>query len=217
MNAKVSVRVKASRAKLILGALHRSRLKLFSYWSQHPGVDLVLAVTPVVAHGIFVWHFGGGNLLAWASGSQRTDTYAAGAAVSALVAGFTGTAIAQYGSSSGPLITWLRAVHGSKIRKNWLSITKWLMVAAVLCVFSMAMDGGDSSPKGSNWIFETAFLIAIAKFARLVYLFDLIMTSVDKQDEGSFGAEQSRRKHERALSARVAKPTESRVQFDEED
>lgn len=181
-------------------------------WSDHPMVDLLVVAGAVGIHAYIVYGHNAGDVLAWAQSSQRTDTYAAGAGISALIGGFTGTAIAQYGSSSGPIITYLRAVHGSKIRRNWLSISRWLMAVAALCVTSMAIDGG-ATPRGSNWVFEAAFAIALMKFARLIYLFDLIITAVDKQDENAFAIEKANKKHAKAFAGRASGPQDPGIEY----
>ncbi|MEV7229683.1 hypothetical protein AB0M79_22050 [Polymorphospora sp. NPDC051019] len=188
--------------------------RAFDHWSEHPSIDLPLVATIVGVHLLIVYGVGIGNVLAWADSGQRTDVYAAGAGITALIAGFTGTAIAQYGSSSGPLISALRATHGREIRKNWLSITKWLMISAVLCITSMAIDGG-SSPKGSNWLFEVAFALTIVKFARLIFLFELIMLSVDRQDHETLRVQRAQATTRQA-SRRARVPQDTGVAFDED-
>jgi hypothetical protein len=175
-----------------------------------------LVVLLVGSHATCVFVLGFGDVLAWADASQRTDTYAAGAGITALIAGFTGAAIAQYGSSSGPLITAIRAAYGSKIRKNWLSIARWLMTAATLCVISMAIDGG-KEPKGSSWVFEVAFAIAILKFMRLVFLFDLILISIDRQDKDILSATPMATPPRVRSKPRARVPHDPGVEFDEED
>jgi hypothetical protein len=99
-----------------------------------------------------------------------------------LIAGFAGTAIAQYGSSSGPIVTALRSAHGRSIRKNWLNIAGWLLVGALMCLASLAIDR-PKSPNGSQWLFEFAMAIAITKFGRLLFLFSLILSSADAEVE----------------------------------
>lgn len=186
------------------------------FWSDHPSIDLALIALLVAGHATCVFVFKFGDVLSWANAGQRTDTYAAGAGITALIAGFTGTAIAQYGSSSGPLISAIRAAYGARIRKNWLSITKWLMAAAALCVLSMAIDGGEK-PKGSTWVFEIAFAIAILKFTRLIFLFDLILISIDRQDKESLSAGQLATPPQVHSKRRVRVPHDPGVEFDEED
>jgi hypothetical protein len=219
MESESARRGRVSRLKLFRGVVYRSFNKLLEglrgACSDHPLIDVCVSALVVAAHALVVLRYGLGDVLAQADGNQRTDTYAAGAGVSALIGGFTGTAIAQYGSSSGPIITWLRAVHGAKIRRNWLSISRWLMVVAVLCVASMAIDGG-SRPNGSNWLFELAFMIAIMKFARLVYLFELIITAVDRQDENALAIQKANKRYARVTAGRASAPQDPGIDYDDE-
>ena len=149
-------------------------------WSDHPAIDLPIAGAVVGAHAWIVYGEHVGNVIHWTNQGQRLALYAAGGTVMALIAGFAGTAIAQYGSSSGPVVTALRSAHGKAIRRNWLNITKWLLVSTILCLAAMAIDG-EKSPRGSEWVFETALALSIAKFVRLLFLFGLIMSSVDSE------------------------------------
>lgn len=97
-----------------------------------------------------------------------------------LIAGFTGTAIAQYGSSSGPVVSALRSAHGAAIRRNWLNISGWLLIGTVLCLIAMSIDT-ERTPKGSEWVFELALSLAVFKFLRLLFLFKLILSSLDQE------------------------------------
>ncbi|MDI5937191.1 MULTISPECIES: hypothetical protein [unclassified Micromonospora] len=152
------------------------------FWSDHPNVDLALCLLFVGGHAFVVYKLGHGNVLHWADQSQRLAIYSAGAGVMSLIAGFAGTAIAAYGSSSGPVVTALRSAHGEKIRSNWRNLTRYLLTAAVLCLVAMAIDS-KTTPRGSQWVFEAALAIAVAKFSRLAFLFDLILTAVDSGAE----------------------------------
>jgi hypothetical protein len=171
-----TVAVRSNWRTLALGYLRRP----LNRWSDYPSVDLLLTATAVSAHAVVVYRLDAGNVLHWANQSQRLGLYAAGAGMMALIAGFTGTAIAQYGSSTGPVVTALRSAHGHAIRKNWLNISKWLLGCTVLCLVAMAIDS-PNSPRGSEWVFEAALVISVAKFARLVFLFDLILSSIDSE------------------------------------
>ncbi|MEU8049429.1 hypothetical protein [Micromonospora haikouensis] len=215
-SAKPSMTFKQRMVAIYHARVTRPAQRISDFWSDHPMTDMALIALLVVSHATCVFVFNFGDVFSWADASQRTDTYAAGAGITALIAGFTGTAIAQYGSSSGPLISAIRAAYGSRIRKNWLSITKWLMVAAALCVISMAIDGG-ARPKGSSWVFEVAFAIAILKFTRLIFLFDLILISIDRQDKALSSVLPSAMRPQAQSKRRVRVPHDPGVEFDEED
>lgn len=168
--------IRSSWRTLLANRLRRP----LNVWSDHPTVDLALAGTLVGVHAWVVYQQDSGNVLAWASQGQRLAVYGAGATMITIIAGFIGTAIAQYGSSSGPVVTALRTAHGTAIRRNWLNITRWLLTCTVLCLVAMALDS-PKTPRGSEWLFETALAIAVVKFVRLTFLFGLIMSSVDSE------------------------------------
>ena len=148
-------------------------------WSNHPSLDSLLVSVALGGHLLVVYRWDKGNVLAWAESSQRVAIYAAGAGVAALIAGFTGTTIAQYGSSTGPLVRELRMKFGDEIRRNWVNIVKWLLISALLCILAMALDS-KNSPKGSEWVFESAILVSATKFGRLLFLFNLLLTALDE-------------------------------------
>jgi hypothetical protein len=160
----------------------RAVVWVMNFWSDHPTFDMLLVVTLIGTHLLIVYRFDSGNVLHWTNQSQRLAVYAAGAGTMSLIAGFTGTAIAQYGSSSGPIVTALRSTHGAAIRRNWLNISAWLLAGTVLCVIAMAIDA-TKSPRGSEWMFEVALAIAVLKFVRLMFLFGLILSSIDSEVE----------------------------------
>lgn len=149
--------------------------------AAHPLLDLLAAT--ITTAGYFtiscLW-LPSISVLAIADAQQRLAVYAAGAGIMSLIAGFSGTAIAQYGSSSGPVVEALRIHHGRVIRKNWLSIVRWLLASAIMCLVAMAIDT-KTSPRYSDYIFTLALMLAVAKFVRLGFLFRLIMTAVDTQ------------------------------------
>jgi hypothetical protein len=151
--------------------------------AARPSLDLLVALAITAAYFLTI-HFRAPqlNLLAFAEASQRLAVYAAGAGLASLIAGFSGTAIAQYGSSSGPVVEALRQVHGYEIRKNWLSIVRWLLVAAVLCIIAMVIDT-KTSPRYSDYLFYIALSVAVLKFFRLTLLFRLVLAAVDSQSQ----------------------------------
>lgn len=146
--------------------------------AARPSLDLVAASVIVCGYVIVVQRYPALAALAQATSDQRLAIYAAGAGVMTLIAGFSGTAIAQYGSSSGPIVATLRRRHGASIRRNWLSIVRWLLASAVACIVGMTIDT-PASPRFSDYIFAGALIIAVVKFCRLSFLFRLIMTAVD--------------------------------------
>ncbi|MBN6050685.1 hypothetical protein JYK22_01970, partial [Nonomuraea sp. RK-328] len=152
--------------------------KIANGWTDHPLADLLILLI-VGLHLLVVVVWGHGDVLAWASTGNRLATYAAGAGAMSLIAGFAGTAIAQYGSSSGPIVNAARGRFSRTIRRNWISITSWLLICAILCIVAMSIDGEKANTRGSQWIFEVALAIAVLKFTCLIFLFNLILKMVD--------------------------------------
>jgi hypothetical protein len=152
--------------------------KIANGWTDHPLADLLVLLV-VGAHLLSVVIWQRGDVLAWSSTGNRLATYAAGAGAMSLIAGFAGTAIAQYGSSSGPIVNALRGRFSRAIRRNWISITSWLLICAVLCIVAMSIDGEKTNTRGSQWVFEAALAVAVMKFTRLIFLFNLILKTVD--------------------------------------
>lgn len=160
------------------GLVSRVRASVLDFWSNHPAADLAMAGMVVGGHVLLVYHFKHGNILSWADQQQRLAIYAAGAGIMSLIAGFAGNGITQYGGASSRLIAQIRRRYGATLRKNWVSIISWLLTCAILCIFAMAVDSKEG-PRASEWVFEVALCVAVVKFARLVFLFSLILKSLD--------------------------------------
>jgi hypothetical protein len=157
--------------------------RCLDWWGGHPTFDIVLTIIVVGAHWLMVYQGKFGDILAWAGTTGQTATFAAGAGVMSLIAGFAGIGITQYGTSSGEAMDYVRREYGKVIRHNWLDIISWLLISSVLCIIALALD---THPKGpARWVFEVAFVIALLKFFRLVILFRLILVATDRQASGT--------------------------------
>ncbi|WP_143168543.1 hypothetical protein [Amycolatopsis australiensis] len=148
--------------------------RVLNFWSNHPLVDLAAVVAVFGLHIWIVVKFGIGKMLPWSDSPQRLSVYGAGAGMMSLIAGFAGTAVALYASSSGPMAVRLRKKFARVIRRSWVSILSWLLAGALLCIFAMTIESKDSS-NFSQWIFEFSSLIAVTKFARLILLFNMAL------------------------------------------
>jgi hypothetical protein len=148
------------------------------FWNRHPTLDVAISFILLSIHLLLVYLWGVSNILGGAESQQRLTVYGAGAGVMSLIAGFTGTAIAQYSGSSGPAIYILRQQFGKIIRINWASIIRWLLICAVICLICMIIDG-KSSPRAAEWLFQFALIIAVGKFCRLAFLLRLTMAAID--------------------------------------
>jgi hypothetical protein len=56
----------------------------------------------------------------------------------------------------------------------------WLLICTISCLVAMAIDG-TKSPMGSEWVFEAALSVAAFKCVRLLFLFSLILSSLDQE------------------------------------
>lgn len=149
--------------------------------AAHPTVDVGVIATFLVGYHFLVVKWNPQtNVLGSADPQQRVAVYAATAGIASLLAGFSGTAIAQYSSATGWLIDSVRKNHGRDIRKNWLTILRWLMLAALLCVAAMVVDT-ESSPMYSDYLFIVAIAVMGLKFARLSTVFRLVLGAIDSQ------------------------------------
>ena len=157
--------------------------RCLDWWGEHPVLDIILTAIIVTGHWVEVYQGKHGDLLAWAGTSGQTATFAAGAGVMSLIAGFAGIGITQYGTSSGDAMDYVRREYGKTVRRNWLNIISWLLVSTVLCIVALAVDTHSTGP--ARWIFEVAFVLALFKFARLVILFRLILMATDRQASGT--------------------------------
>jgi hypothetical protein len=147
-------------------------------WDTRPSIDLYLSLLIVGVHFYLSTRLARIDIVGSADTQQRLAIYAAGAGVMSLIAGFAGTAIAQYGTAAGPAAQIIRRQFGKEIRKNWISVVKWLLTSALLCIISMVLDR-DKSTHGSQWLFEVALITSVFKFARMAFLFRLIMSAID--------------------------------------
>jgi hypothetical protein len=147
-------------------------------WDRHPGIDLLLTLLVISTHLLLVYAWRVPDIIGAADPGQRVAIYGAGTGAMSLIAGFTGNAIAQYGTAPGAVAQQIRSRFGLTIRKNWSSIIRWLLTSVILCIIAMIAGSGKTS-NDSEWIFEFALLISIGKFCRLVYLFRLVMSVTD--------------------------------------
>lgn len=157
--------------------------RCLDWWGSHPSLDTIMTAVIVVIHWTEVYQGKRGDILAWAGTSGQTATFAAGAGVMSLIAGFAGIGITQYGTSSGDAMDYVRRKYGKTVRRNWLNIISWLLISSALCVFALALDTHSTSP--ARWVFEVAFVLALLKFTRMVMLFRLILVATDRQASGT--------------------------------
>lgn len=157
--------------------------RCLDWWGMHPSFDILLTAIVVGSHWAMVYQGKYGDVLAWVGTTGQTATFAAGAGVMSLIAGFAGIGITQYGTSSGEAMDYVRREYGKVVRHNWLDIISWLLISSVLCIVALALDTHSRGP--ARWVFEVAFVMALLKFFRLVILFRLILVATDRQASGT--------------------------------
>lgn len=148
------------------------------WWSDHPSVDFVAAGVVVALHAA-VTKRGHGDLLAWIESPQRQTLYAAGAGVVAVIGGLAAISLALYQSAEGDRSRALRAQYGDVMRRNWRGLLVVTGIASALCLIALATDR-KHDPLSSRFIFEFALALWAARFVRLVWLFDRLLTVADK-------------------------------------
>lgn len=157
--------------------------RCLDWWGNHPALDIILTALVTGSHWLMIYEGKFGDILAWAGTTGQTATFAAGAGVMSLIAGFAGIGITQYGTASGDAMDYVRREYGRTVRRNWLNIISWLLISSVLCLIALALD---THPRGpARWVFEVAFVIALLKFFRLVILFRLLLAATDRQASGT--------------------------------
>jgi glucan phosphoethanolaminetransferase (alkaline phosphatase superfamily) len=125
------------------------------------------------------------DVIAAIPSTHRLIVYGALATVATLTAGTTNSAVAIYQGTSGTIIEAVRATYGQEIRKNFRSITVWLWIACLLLVLALLIDIDGStrhpagSPDGAQYMFLSALVLVILKFARLAFLQDLFLRAND--------------------------------------
>jgi hypothetical protein len=147
-----------------------------------PFIDFILAASIAASHLGVSMLYARIDVMSSMALESRVALYAAGAGVMALIAGFAGMAIALYGSSSGGLVEAIRRKHGKTIRKNWISISVWLLISATIFLLCIILDQ-DKEANYTRWIFGAVMVLAVLKFLRLVSIFNLILLAGDRQIE----------------------------------
>src|ERR1700722_15348200 len=83
------------------------------WWGKHTFLDIVLTAIAVIAHWAIIYHGGHGDFLAWIGTTGQVATFAAGAGVMSLIAGFAGVGITQYGTAPGEAMDYVRREYGT--------------------------------------------------------------------------------------------------------
>lgn len=118
--------------------------------------------------------------------------YGATAVVVSLLGSFSAVAIGQLSSAKGDRADSLRSQGGTMLARNWRSIFRVAMLAALTSVVALLLDPSTHTTAVVavviRWAFEVAVLLAVVKFIRLSSLFVEVLTvaalsTEDKSDE----------------------------------
>lgn len=148
-------------------------------WSSERTInDVFLAVIIVGGHLAVVIQTGHGDWLGWVKSEQRLTVYSTGAGVIAILGGLSAVALALYQSAEGTRALAVRRHYGTEIRRNWRALLIVAGATALLCLIAQGLDRVDD-PMYARFLFEFALALAIARFIRLVWLFDSLLHVAD--------------------------------------
>ncbi|MCD2191612.1 hypothetical protein [Actinomycetospora soli] len=149
------------------------------FWSERPGLDYVIALLAVALHIAAVRLLGGGDVLRWAELTQRLSAYGAGATLISVIGGLSSIAMAVYLSAAGPRVQAARRNYPDELRANWRSLLVGTGIAATACVAAQVLDS-TNDVHSARFVFEGAVFLAVARFSRLIWLFDSMLAVADK-------------------------------------
>ncbi|MEV7383255.1 hypothetical protein [Streptomyces lydicus] len=152
---------------------------LVDQWSEAVWWDYVIAVSLVAAHVLVVRVSGQGDWLTWIDTEQRVSLYGTAAGVVSAIGGLGSIAISIYLSSNGERIRAVRRHYQNELRRNWKSL---LVATALICVCCLVAQGldGTHDPHSARYLFEAAMALALARFLRMLWLFDKMMQLNDR-------------------------------------
>lgn len=152
---------------------------LVDRWSEAVWLDYAGAVAVVGAHLAAVITLSPGTSFSWPDNTQRLAVYSSGATVVSIIVGLTAVAIPVYLSAGGERAKAVRRQYPDSMRKSWRTLLSGMGLAAGLCLLAQVVDRG-GQPEPSWFTFELGVAIAVAKFLRLVWLFDAIIKVADR-------------------------------------
>lgn len=147
-------------------------------WAANLWIDYLLAALAISAHILTVRSTRSGDWLSWIDSSQRTDLYAAAAGVVSAIGGLSAIAISIYTAANGERLRAVRAQHHQELRRSWRSLLQSTALCCLLILASLSLDR-DKDPLSARFVFEYAIAFAGLRFARLIWLFDRLMSVSD--------------------------------------
>ena len=149
-------------------------------WIDHLWIDLAVVGLVAAAHAgaIYLWPFV--DVLGNAQPADRHSVYGATAVVVSLLGSFSAVAIGQLSAAKRARADSLRAQGASMLARNWRSIFRAAMLAALASIIALLLDPSTHTtavvPVVARWLFEVAVLLAVVKFIRLSSLFVEVLT-----------------------------------------
>ncbi|WP_331722844.1 hypothetical protein OG848_47750 (plasmid) [Streptomyces canus] len=147
-------------------------------WAEHLWLDYLVAAGAVGAHVLVIRKSGSGDWLSWIDSSQRTDLYAAAAGTVSAIGGLSAIAISIYTAANGERLRAVRQHHQISLRRSWRSLLQGTALVCTLLLTALALDR-NKDPLSARFVFEFAMVFAALRFARLIWLFDRMMSVSD--------------------------------------
>ncbi|WP_095046232.1 hypothetical protein [Streptomyces sp. WM6386] len=148
-------------------------------WSEWLWVDYLAAAVIVAGHILLIRLTGSGDWLSWIDSSQRTDAYGTSAGVVSAIGGLSAIAISIYTASNGIRVREVRREHHAKLRKSWRALLAVTALCCALFIVAQTLDR-KNDPLSARFIFEYAFCLAVIRFGRLIWLFEMMMRISDR-------------------------------------
>ncbi|MET8336958.1 hypothetical protein [Streptosporangium canum] len=158
---------------------------------EHPIIDLLATCVLVGGHFLVVSKYGHGDFIGWISASNRHELYGVGAAVVAIIFGFSAAAVAHYAGASGTRAKYAKSKFGAALRRQWMGTLVLPGLGAFACLLALALDLAEGGGVAvARWIFETAVVLSLFKFVRAMHLFQAMLdvTDLDAVDQGRVAA-----------------------------
>ena len=156
-----------------------SASRLVEWWIDRRWLDFVAAVAMVATHYALAQKWSVLDVFSFTEAADRRQAYTAAAILVGLIGAFSGVGIAQLASSKTREIERLKELHAEELVSNWLSIYRGALLAGLAAIFCLVLDvkGNKWGTSWAPWMFETAVIFAVFKFARLGELFRPVITS----------------------------------------
>lgn len=173
--------------RVVVEPCQRATSAVRAFWLDHIWSDFVLAVLLILTHAIVIHFWSPADLLGNAAPADRRSVYSAAALVVSLLGSFSAVAISQLSNAKGDRAAALKQQAGDQLARNWRSIYRWSMLAALLALVALLIDPSTHTeavaPVIARVAFEFGMVISIVKFVRLSALFFEILNVATLDDK----------------------------------